>query len=183
MKTALLVIDVQRGLFDLEPRPFEADAVIRRINRLAQSARAASAPVIFIQHERQGSPLEYRSENWSLAADLVSEQDDLFVRKTTPDAFLNTRLQEILQANGIEHLLICGYACEFCVDTTTRRAAALGYDVTLVSDGHTTQDKPHATAASIRAHENATLPCLASFGPTISAVPAAQVQFSDQRQG
>jgi nicotinamidase-related amidase len=183
MKTALLVIDVQRGLFDLEPRPFEADAVIQRINRLARSARAASTPVVFIQHECPGSPLEYHSELWSLAADLVSEPDDLFVRKTTPDSFLHTPLHDLLQTNGIGHLVICGYACEYCVDTTTRRAAALGYDVTLVSDGHTTQDKPHATAASIRAHENATLPELSSFGPVISAVPAAQVLFSDPRQG
>lgn len=178
MKSALLVIDVQRGLFDHEPRPFEAYEVIHRINQLAQSAREAAAPVIFIQHERHGSSLEYQSENWQLAAELFSEPDDLFVRKTTPDSFLHTNLHDLLQANGIEHLVISGYACEFCVDTTTRRAAALGYGVTLVSDGHTTQDKPHATAASIRAHENATLPSLTSFGPAISAVASAQVQFA-----
>ena len=178
MKTALLIIDVQRGLFDHDPRPFEAREVIQRINHLAHSAREAAAPVIFIQHERQGSPLEYQSENWQLAAELVSQTDDLFVRKTTPDSFLRTNLHELLQAKGVEHLVISGYACEFCVDTTTRRAAALGYEVTLVSDGHTTQDKPHATAASIRAHENATLPNLTSFGPVISAVVSAQVQFA-----
>lgn len=178
MKTALLVIDVQRGLFDREPRPFEASEVIQRINQLAQSARAMAAPVVFVQHERQGSPLEYQSENWRLAAELVSESDDLFVRKTTPDSFLHTNLHELLQANAVEHLVISGYACEFCVDTTTRRAAALGYSVTLVSDGHTTHDKPHATAASIRAHENATLPSLTSFGPVISAIASAQVLFA-----
>ena len=41
MSTALLVIDVQRGLFDSEPRPFEADAVIARINALTARARVA----------------------------------------------------------------------------------------------------------------------------------------------
>lgn len=178
MKAALLVIDVQRGLFDREPRPLEAGEVIQRINDLAQSARDAGSPVIYIQHEGQDSPLEYQSENWRLAAGLVSEPGDLFVRKTTPDSFLHTNLHELLQANGVKHLVVSGYACEFCVDTTTRRAAALGYGVTLVSDGHTTHDKPHATAASIRAHENATLPSLTSFGPMISAVASAQVRFA-----
>lgn len=177
MKKALLIIDVQRGLFDREPRPLEADEVIQRINHLAQSARDAAAPVILIQHERQDSPLEYQSENWHLASGLVSNAGDLFVRKTTPDSFLRTNLHELLQASGVNHLVISGYACEFCVDTTTRRAAALGYEVTLVSDAHTTHDKPHAAAVSIRAHENATLPNLTSFGPVISAVASAQVRF------
>ncbi len=178
MRTALLIIDVQRGLFDHEPRPFEARQVIERINQLAQSAREAAVPVIFIQHERQGSPLEYQSENWQLANGIVSESNDLFVRKTTPDSFLHTNLDQLLKLNGVEQLVISGYACEFCVDTTTRRAAALGYGVTLVSDGHTTHDKPHATAASIRAHENATLPNLTSFGPVISSLASAKVEFA-----
>jgi len=178
MKSALLIIDVQRGLFDHKPRPYEADEVIHRINHLAQSARDAAALVIFIQHEREGSSLEYQSENWHLASGLVSNSGDTFVRKTTPDSFLHTNLHMLLQENGVSHLVISGYASEFCVDTTTRRAAALGYSVTLVSDCHTTHDKPHASAVLIRAHENATLPNITSFGPIISAVDSAQVLFS-----
>ncbi|MFT4192782.1 MAG: hypothetical protein QM617_14805 [Comamonas sp.] len=46
------------------------------------------------------------------------------------------------------------------------------------TDSHTTHDKPHATAVAIRAHENATLPELTSFGPVIAALPAAQIQFA-----
>jgi nicotinamidase-related amidase len=177
MKTALLVIDVQRGLFDREPRPFEAAAVIERINELTHSARKAGTPVVFIQHERDGSPLAFESDNWSLALGLLAESGDRRVRKTTPDSFLRTDLQALLEQLDIEHLVITGYACEFCVDTTTRRAAALGYTVTLASDAHTTHDKPHAAAEAIRAHENATLPSLTSFASKIVALPSAQVQF------
>lgn len=68
-----------------------------------------------------------------------------------------------------------GYASEFCVDTTVRRAAALGYSVTLVSDAHTTHHQRHACAAAIRAHENATLAEITSFGPRIAAVATVQV--------
>ena len=57
MKTALLVIDVQCGLFDDSPRPFEADAVIDRINALTAQARTAGVPVVFIQHERASGPI------------------------------------------------------------------------------------------------------------------------------
>lgn len=177
MKSALLVIDVQRALFDGAPRPFEADAVVARINSLATRARASGAPVVFIQHESPGSALEFGSSSWTLEQRLNVQADDRFVRKTTPDSFLGTNLHEVLEALRISHVVVSGYASEFCVDTTVRRAAALGYSVTLASDAHTTHDKAHASAAAIRAHENATLPAITSFGPGIQAVASEQVAY------
>ena len=44
------------------------------------------------------------------------------MRKTTPDSFLRTTLSDELEAAGASRLVICGYATEFCVDTTVRRA-------------------------------------------------------------
>jgi nicotinamidase-related amidase len=177
MNTALLVIDVQAALFESSPPPGDADGVIQRINALTERARALDVPVIYVQHEREGTPLAADSAGWQLAPGLRPDARDVRLRKTTPDSFLNTRLEPLLQEHDIKHLVICGYASEFCVDTTTRRAAALGYRVTLASDAHTTHDKDHASAAQIRAHENATLPNLTSFGPVIRAVPAADVDF------
>jgi nicotinamidase-related amidase len=177
MTAALLVIDVQRDLFDPEPRPFEADAVVRRINGLADRARAAGAPVIYIQHEYADGILVHGTEGWQLERCLQPATGDHFLRKTTPDAFLRTDLQTLLASRGVTEVIVCGYASEFCVDTTTRRAAALGYGVILAADAHTTHDKAHASAEAIRAHENATLPDIGSFGPEIRALPAAEIGF------
>lgn len=177
MSTALLIIDVQEALFAPAPRPFEADAVIERINTLARAARAAGRPVVFVQHEREGSALAYGSDGWRLATGLETVAGDHVVRKTTPDSFLRTSLQALLDAHDVRQVVIAGYACEFCVDTTCRRAAALGYDVCIAADAHTTHDKPHATAAQIRAHENATLPDITSFGPRLVATPTAAIAF------
>ena len=144
--TALLVIDVQRALFEPEPRPHEADAVLARIHALAVQARAAGVPVVWLQHEPAG-PLEgpvpegegrkvrreqahhalaHGSEGWALPAVVQAEPGDHFVRKTTPDSFLRTGLADWLAARDIRHLVVCGYASETCVDTSTRRAAGLG---------------------------------------------------------
>lgn len=177
MKTAVLVIDVQHGLFDPAPRPFEADLVVQRINALTQRARAAGVVVAFIQHERDTGLLVHGSDNWQLARRLQLLPGDELIRKRTPDSFLNTTLGDWLTAHDVGRLVICGYATEFCVDTTTRSAAGLGYEVVLAADAHTTHDKAHASAAQIRAHHNATLPCLTSFGPSISAVASADVVF------
>jgi nicotinamidase-related amidase len=65
------------------------------------------------------------------------------------------------------------------VDTTARRAAALGYEVVIAADAHTSHDKPHATGDFIRAHHNATLSDITSFGVPIRAVPGAKIVFGD----
>lgn len=176
MKQALLIIDVQRALFDAEPRPFEAAEVVERINDLSARARLAGVPVVFIQHEDAGS-LAPDSEGWRLQAGLSAKPADLFIRKRTADSFLGTPLGELLTARNIGRVVVAGYASEFCVDTTVRRAAALGYAVRIAADAHTTHDKPHAPAALIRAHHNATLSDISSFGPKIEALPTAQIDF------
>ncbi|MGE8656198.1 MAG: cysteine hydrolase family protein [Achromobacter sp.] len=177
MTSALIVIDVQRALFETTPEPDDTDAVLARINDLAERARAAAVPVIYVQHEAPGGPLAHGAPGWQLDTRLRPADSDIRVRKTTPDSFLRTDLDDALSRVGATHLVVCGYASEFCVDTTVRRAAALGYPVTLAADAHTTQDKPHAAGAQIRAHHNATLASISSFGVKIAALPAADIAF------
>jgi hypothetical protein len=50
--------------------------------------------------------------------------------------------------------------------------------VTIAADAHTTHDKPHADATLIRKHHNATLSNIGSFGPRISAIPVASLDFA-----
>ena len=177
MNLALLVIDVQRGLFEPQPPPADADAVVERINALSAKAREAGMPVVFVQHERAGD-LEAESPGWALHPGLQVAEGDYRVRKATPDAFLRTGLDEVLSFCGVEGVVLCGYATEFCVDTTARSAAAHGYHVVLAADAHTTHDKAHADAAQIRAHHNATLPAIRSFGVSIRALPAGEIAFA-----
>ena len=177
MSAALIVIDVQRALFETSPPPADADAVLERINALADRARAAGAPVIYVQHETRDGAMAAGQPGVDLDLRLTPAPGDRRVRKTTPDSFLRTTLSDELEAAGASRLVICGYATEFCVDTTVRRAAGLGFPVTLAADAHTTHDKPHAPGARIREHHNATLPAISSFGVRIQALPAAAIDF------
>ena len=88
----------------------------------------------------------------------------------TPDAFNKTELEGVLKQKGVTELVICGMHTEFCVDTTSRRALALGYPVVLVSDAHTTAGNTELTAPQVIAHHNVTLANIASFGPRVRTV-------------
>jgi len=175
--TALIIIDMQQGLF-AQQLPDDYFAVLQRLQMLYQAARDAHRPVIYVCHEAPDSVLAYQSPGWKLVEGLQLAQDDLLVRKTTPDSFLRTDLHQLLQQHQINRLVIAGYASEFCVDTSVRSAAAHGYAVDLVADSHTTHDKPHLAAAGIRAHHNATLASVRSFGVPIRSIPAAEVVFA-----
>lgn len=178
MTAALLVIDVQQGLCEGPYAVYDARAVIERINTVSAKARAAGVPVVFVQHE-SATQLQYGSPAWQLADGLCAQGGDLFVRKTTPDSFFRTDLTELLNARKITRLTICGMQSDFCVDTTTRRAMALGYPVVLVSDAHTTEANAHLSARQIIQHHNDTLPRMESFGARTRTVPANQVSFLD----
>ena len=76
-----------------------------------------------------------------------------------------TGLSEQYSQGGIRRLVLAGIQTDYCVDTTCRRAFSLGYDVTLVADGHTTWDGDAFSekaddalrAAQIIAHHNRVL--------------------------
>jgi nicotinamidase-related amidase len=177
MNTALLVIDVQHLLCNGDEAAHDIDGVIERINAVAAKARAAGAPVFMIQHEDDG-PLRRGNDGWQLDARLAVQPDDVHLRKTACDSFHHTELQALLQGRDIERLVVCGLQSEYCVDSTVRRALALGYPVTLVSDAHSTVDNGVLSAAQISAHHTTTLARLESFGPRVTPVATADVRFA-----
>lgn len=177
MSSALIVIDVQQGLCEGDQAGVGWQAMVARINQVARRARAAAVPVIFVQHESRSDFLAHGSDGWQLATGLDVHDTDLRVRKTTPDSFHDTHLGATLRAHGVTSLVICGMQTEYCVDTTTRRALALGYPVTLVADGHTTVGNDALSADQIVRHHNLTLAGIASFGPRVSPVVAADIAF------
>lgn len=177
MNTALLIIDVQDALCSGEEECFDSQRVIRTINDLAARTRVLGLTVILIQHEELEGSLTYGSAAWQLADDLVTAADDLRVRKTTADAFYQTDLQPLLQARGIDRLVICGLQTDYCVNAAVRQAHALGYDVVLVADAHSTVDNGSMAAEQIIANHNNRLGRLSSAVSRIDVMPAADIHL------
>lgn len=150
---ALLVVDMQIGCFAGDPPRWDGDGVVGRINALARSLRPVG-PVVFIQHSSEADGFAKGSENWRLLPSLDLQPGDLVVEKTACDSFLETKLEALLRERGVAETAIVGCATDFCVDTTVRAAASLGFEVVVPSDAHTTRDRPHAEARTVIAHHN-----------------------------
>jgi nicotinamidase-related amidase len=173
--TALVIIDVQIGVF--EPA-YRKEETLANINILRSQAYASGTPVIYIQHH---SPPEYDlgigTPGWHIQPEVTPRDGDKVIHKASPDAFHDTSLQETLQSYGSEHLIIVGGQTEYCVDTTTRRATSYGYNVTLVSDAHTTIDCEHLSAAQIVAHHNFVLDRFQAGDALVHVKPTVEVVF------
>jgi nicotinamidase-related amidase len=178
MRSAVLVIDVQQGLCEGAGAAFDCAGTISRINGVTRRARLSNAPVIFVQHESGAGYPEHGSAAWQLAHGLEVQPADIKLRKTTPDAFLRTELESLLRSMQVHEVVICGMHSEFCIDTTTRRALALGFPVVLVADGHTSAGNEALSAQQVIAHENATLPNISSFGPRARVFASGEVRFA-----
>lgn len=171
--SALLVIDMQNGLLHAPQPPFQRERLLANVTRLIQTARHTQTPVYFAQHTGpEGSPVADGSPLWQLAAELPLAESDRRFNKTRPSCFFDTPLLAELRLAKVARLVIVGMKTEYCVDTTCRAAADLGFDVVLVSDAHSTTDGAVLSAEQIVAHHNATL-----AGPFVTLMTADEVEF------
>ncbi len=172
--TALLVIDMQVGLVSGAHRESE---VVGTIATLLAKARSCGTLVVYLQHESHDfAPLRRGTPTWQIHRDIAPAEGDLVIPKRASDSFYETPLRRELEARGVRHIVVTGMITEACVDTTSRAALSLGYDVTLVEDAHTTWNG-RLPAAQIIEHHNATLADLVHPDHTIEVKPAEAVNF------
>lgn len=164
-KTALIIIDLQKGIVAL-PTCHSADDVIARSAELARHFRARKLPVAIVNvagaapgrnempHSGKALPA-----NWAeLVPGLGAEEGDLHITKKTWGAFNNTALHEQLQQLGVTQVVLVGIATAIGVESTARQAYELGYNVTLATDA--------MTDLSIDTHNNSCTRIFPKLGET-----------------
>ena len=175
----LLIIDVQQGLIDFDESSWVG--VLDNIALLLRKARGASAPVVFVQHNEERG-LESGSPAWQIPDAIRPAPGEAVVQKRWSDSFVGTDLETVLRNAGVDTIVAAGAQSEYCVDTTLRRAASLGFDVILAEDAHTTYDNGVLTREQIIAHHNLTLSQLAEVGRTIRLSPARAIEFTQRNE-
>jgi nicotinamidase-related amidase len=142
--TALLIIDVQKGLFAKKIPIYRAEVMLLNICQLAGEAHQEGAPVIYVQHTNSTMP--ENTDGWQLHPHLQPLESDLFIHKQRGSAFEKTQLHDILSSLGIHELVITGLVSHGCVMAACLDGVKLGYRVILVSDGHSNfHQKPAKT--------------------------------------
>ncbi len=169
--TAVVIVDMQNafaspgGMFDIAGHDVSgAAAAVEATGRVAEAARAAGSPVVYLQMgyssdlstgggpdspnyqkelalvvmrerpELSGKLLVEGTWDWQIVDALTPRPGDLVVAKTRYDGFVGTDLADRLRAGGLRNLLFCGIATNVCVESTARSAFFNEYWPILVTD-------------------------------------------------
>ena len=142
--TALLVIDVQLGLFQKSTPVYLAGATLANINSLIDRARITGVPVIYVQHFND-SFLKKDTPGWQLHPDLLAPAPaDLRIFKSHASSFEKTSLEQELDARQVGQVVLTGLVTHGCVRAACLDACQMGYRVILAADGHSSFSKDAA---------------------------------------
>ena len=173
--TALLVIDVQNGVV---AGTHDRDTVVANVGTLVEKARQEQVPVVWVQHSDE--QLERGSEAWRIVPELTPDDAEPLVEKHYGDSFEDTDLETVLSGLGVGRLVVAGAQTDECVRSTLHGAFVRGYDATLVSDAHTTEDLTAFGAPppdKVIAHTNLYWKYQSAPGRTAGTVETKDVDF------
>ena len=173
--TALLVVDAQNGVV---ANAHERDTVVANVASLVDKARHEQVPVVWVQHSDE--QLERGSEEWRIVPELTPDDAEPLVEKHYGDAFEDTDLETVLSGLGVGRLMVAGAQTDECVRSTLHGAFVRGYDATLVSDAHTTEDLTAYGAPppdQVIAHTNLYWKYQSAPGRTAGTVETKDVDF------
>jgi nicotinamidase-related amidase len=147
VRTALLVVDLQKGIVGL-PTAHPIDSVIDNAVALIKAFRARKLPVVLInvdgvpagRTEQSRAPRAFPPGWTDLIPELDRQPTDHLVTKRTRGAFTHTDLEHYLRNNGVTQVVVAGVATTAGVESTARHAHELGFNVALAVDAMTDTD-------------------------------------------
>jgi nicotinamidase-related amidase len=162
--SALVVIDLQKGIASMETAPHAAKEVISRAAQLAAAFRAKNMPVVWVRvtpSQDKGDALapatDTPARSWDMPADwaelvpeLNREESDFVITKRQWGAFYGTELDLQLRRRGITTIALCGISTNIGVESTARYAYELGYDQVFIEDATAAQSaEQHAASIEV----------------------------------
>ncbi len=169
---------MQRGVVE---RAHERDAVVANVATLVDRARREEVPVVWVQHSDE--QLAKGSDDWRIVPELSPGDGEPLIAKSYGDSFEDTGLEDVLSGLGVGRLLVVGAETDACIRSTLHGALARGYDATLVSDAHTTNDQSAWGAPppdQVIAHTNLYWKYQTAPGRTAGTVETKEVDFGRQ---
>ena len=145
--TALLLIDVQRGVDDTAYYGGSTGRVNNpqakdNIRKILNAWRVKGGKVAFTRHDsiEEGSPLKLSLDTGLQLEGMEIEVGDISVSKSVNSGFIGTSLELDLRRSGISRLVVAGFFTNVCVETTVRMAGNMGFDTYLIHDACSTMN-------------------------------------------
>jgi nicotinamidase-related amidase len=154
-KTAIVVIDLQKGIVSMPTEPYAAGVVIENAAKLISAFRKNNMPV-FLVHvtpspdlkdalhptSETSFPISGYNPVWgAFVPELNIQPGDFLITKHQWGAFYGTELDLQLRRRGIDTIILCGIATNFGVESTARSAYELGYNQIFVEDAMSARSK------------------------------------------
>lgn len=144
MKTALLLIDIQKDYFPKGKMPLKGSSVACDNARLLlESFRKRNFPIVHVQHISTRPETEFFLPNTMGAEihdNLKPKEGEKVIVKHFPNSFKDTELLEHLKSLQVFRLVICGMMTHMCVDSTVRAAKDHGFQILLIGDACATKN-------------------------------------------
>ncbi len=174
MKTALLIIDIQKDYFPggrMElVRPLEA---AKKAYQLLQCFREHNGHHVHIQHVAKSPSATFfipGTDGTDIHDSVAHFEGEPLVVKHYPNSFRETNLLEMLKGWGVERVVICGMMSHMCVDATARAAADFGFQVIVAEDACATRDLQFGDTVVPADHvHKAFMAALKSYGQVMTA--------------
>ncbi|SCW89316.1 Nicotinamidase-related amidase [Sphingobium faniae] len=143
-KRAVVAVDIQNDYFPNGKYELVGiEQAAANAARVIAAARAKGDRVIHVQHIFPSPEAPFftpDSEGIAINPVVAPRDGETVVVKNFPNSFLKTNLKEILDADGIEEVVVVGAMSHMCIDATTRAASDYGYKTTVVQDACATRD-------------------------------------------
>lgn len=161
--TALVLIDLQRGIASITTQPYSSADVIANAAQLAARFRERGALVVLVTVDPgprgvlgprpiadvQRPPFEAKPGYTDIVPELHATESDVRVTKHQPGAFHATDLDLQLRRRRVDTIVIGGISTNIGVESTARAGYDLGYNFVFVEDAMAARDAElHAFAVT-----------------------------------
>ncbi len=154
-KTALVVIDLQRGIVSIPAAPRPASEVVQRAAEIARALRRAGGTIVFVHvtpsadgkdglrpiTDAAQAAVRALPPDWAeFVPELGIQPGDILITKRQWGAFYGTELDLQLRRRGVDAIILCGISTSVGVESTARDAYERGYDQIFVEDAMADRD-------------------------------------------
>jgi nicotinamidase-related amidase len=187
MRTALLIIDIQKDYFPGGKHPLVNPLeAAKKAYMLLQCFREHGGHHVHIQHisNKPDATFFISGDRGTDIHDSVAHfEGEPIIYKHEPNSFLNTDLLELLKNWEIDRVVICGMMTHLCVDAAARAAYDLGFHVIVAEDACATRDLQYRDTTIPAEHvHKAFLAALKSYGKVMKSEEILALLAAEQEK-